>query len=77
MAQHLSGPAEPHGPSGVDHRRLGRYGPRDRQCVQGRRRRVVATDLGEHEDIGPGIEYRRYDVTSRAQTDQVIDERAG
>ena len=35
--------------------------------------RVVATDRAEHEDIGPGIEYRRYDVTSRADTDSVID----
>src|SRR5262245_12496063 len=35
--------------------------------------RVVATDLGAKEDIGPGIEYRRYDVTSRADTDKVID----
>ncbi|MBV8803674.1 MAG: SDR family NAD(P)-dependent oxidoreductase, partial [Sinobacteraceae bacterium] len=34
--------------------------------------RVVATDIAEREDLGPGIEYRRYDVTSRAQTDSVI-----
>ena len=35
--------------------------------------RVVATDLSKHEDLGSGIEYRRYDVTSRVETDQVID----
>jgi 3-oxoacyl-[acyl-carrier protein] reductase len=34
---------------------------------------TIATDLGEHEDIGPAIEYRRYDVTSRVHTDKVID----
>ncbi len=33
---------------------------------------VIATDMAEHEDIGEGIEYRQYDVTSRAQTDAVI-----
>jgi hypothetical protein len=32
----------------------------------------VATDIGEHEDIGRGIEYRSCDVTSRTQTDRVI-----
>ena len=35
--------------------------------------RVVATDRAGKEDIGEGIEYRRYDVTSRSETDQVID----
>lgn len=34
---------------------------------------VVATDRAEKEDIGPGIEYMPYDVTSRADTDKVID----
>jgi 3-oxoacyl-[acyl-carrier protein] reductase len=34
---------------------------------------VVASDISEHEDLGPGIEYRRYDVTSRSSTDTVID----
>lgn len=35
---------------------------------------VIATDRAEHEEIGAGIEYQQYDVTSRAQTDQVIDD---
>jgi len=35
--------------------------------------RVIGTDVAEHAHIGPGIEYRRYDVTSRSQTDKVID----
>lgn len=35
---------------------------------------VIATDRAEHEEIGPDIEYRQYDVTSRSQTDQVIDD---
>jgi len=34
---------------------------------------VVATDMAERADIGAGIDYRRYDVTSRADTDRVID----
>lgn len=34
---------------------------------------VIATDRGDHEDMGPGVEYRRYDVTSRPETDLVID----
>jgi 3-oxoacyl-[acyl-carrier protein] reductase len=34
---------------------------------------VVATDLGEQAEVGPGIEYRRCDVTSRTQTEQVIE----
>jgi NAD(P)-dependent dehydrogenase (short-subunit alcohol dehydrogenase family) len=34
---------------------------------------VVATDLAEHEDLGSEVEYRRYDVTSRPDTDRVID----
>ena len=43
------------------------------RCFQAAGARVVATDRAEHEDIGPGIEDRRYDVTSRAETDRVID----
>ncbi len=35
--------------------------------------RVIATDLGQHEDIGPGIQYRQYDVTSPEQTSRVVD----
>jgi 3-oxoacyl-[acyl-carrier protein] reductase len=34
---------------------------------------VVATDRGESEDLGAGIQYRRYDVTSGADTNRVID----
>jgi NAD(P)-dependent dehydrogenase (short-subunit alcohol dehydrogenase family) len=34
---------------------------------------VVATDRADKEDLGPGIEYLRYDVTSRSDTDRVID----
>jgi len=33
---------------------------------------VVATDIAEHAHIGDGIAYRRYDVTSREDTDRVI-----
>jgi 3-oxoacyl-[acyl-carrier protein] reductase len=34
---------------------------------------VIATDRAQSEDIGPDIEYRQYDVTSREATDKVID----
>jgi 3-oxoacyl-[acyl-carrier protein] reductase len=35
--------------------------------------RVIATDIAEEADLGRDIQYRRYDVTSRTETDRVID----
>ena len=42
-------------------------------ALHGAGARVVATDMHPHADLGDGIEYRACDVTSRAQTEQVID----
>ena len=73
MAQHLSGPSSLKGQVALITGGSGGMGRAVASAFTTAGAAVIATDLGEHEDIGPGIEYRRYDVTSRAQTDQVID----
>jgi 3-oxoacyl-[acyl-carrier protein] reductase len=73
MAQHLSGPSSLTGQVALVTGGAGGMGHAIANVFKAAGARVVATDLGEHEDIGPGIEYRRYDVTSRAHTDKVID----
>jgi NAD(P)-dependent dehydrogenase (short-subunit alcohol dehydrogenase family) len=73
MAQHLSGPSSLTGQVALITGGAGGMGHAIANVFKAAGARVVATDLGEHEDIGHGIEYRRYDVTSRAHTDKVID----
>jgi 3-oxoacyl-[acyl-carrier protein] reductase len=73
MAQHLSGPANLEGQVAFITGGAGGMGRAIANAFKAAGARVVATDRADHEDIGPGIEYRRYDVTSRAETDQVID----
>jgi 3-oxoacyl-[acyl-carrier protein] reductase len=73
MAQHLSGPSTLTGQVALITGGSGGMGRAIAQAFKAAGARVVATDMAEHADIGPGIEYRRYDVTSREQTDQVID----
>lgn len=73
MAQHLSGPPSLEGQVALITGGAGGMGRAISAAFQAAGARVVATDRAEHEDIGPGIEYRRYDVTSRADTDRVID----
>src|ERR1700732_4840594 len=73
MAQHLSGPASLAGQVALITGGSGGMGRAIANAFKTAGALVVATDLGEHRDIGPGIEYRRYDVTSRAQTDELID----
>src|SRR3981189_2230578 len=73
MAQHLSGPTSLTGQVALITGGSGGMGRAIANAFKGAGARVVATDLGEHEDIGPGIEYHRYDVTSRFHTDKVID----
>ena len=73
MAQHLSGPANLEGQVALITGGAGGMGRAIAQAFKAAGARVVATDRAEHEDIGPGIQYRQYDVTSRAQTDRVID----
>lgn len=73
MAQHLSGPASLEGQVALITGGAGGMGRAISNAFKAAGARVVATDRGEHEEIGPGIQYRRYDVTSRKETDTVID----
>jgi 3-oxoacyl-[acyl-carrier protein] reductase len=73
MAQHLSGPSSLAGQVALITGGSGGMGRAIATTFKGAGATVVATDLGEQEDIGPGIEYCRYDVTSRVDTDKVIE----
>jgi 3-oxoacyl-[acyl-carrier protein] reductase len=73
MAQHLSGPSSLQGQVALITGGSGGMGRAIALAFRHAGAAVVATDIGAHADIGPGIDYRRYDVTSRAQTDTVID----
>src|SRR5215475_12655559 len=73
MAQHLSGPPVLTGQVALITGGSGGMGRAIANEFKKAGASVVATDLSAKEDIGPGIEYRRYDVTSRADTDKVID----
>ena len=73
MAQHLSGPANLEGQVAFITGGAGGMGRAIAKAFKEAGARVVATDRAGKEDIGEGIEYRRYDVTSRSETDQVID----
>lgn len=74
MAQHLSGPANLEGQVALITGGAGAMGRAIAVAFKNAGAYVIATDMSEHEDIGEGIEYRRYDVTSREQTDAVIGE---
>jgi 3-oxoacyl-[acyl-carrier protein] reductase len=73
MAQHLSGPASLEGQVALITGGAGGMGRAISHAFKAAGAKVVATDRAEHEDIGAGIQYRRYDVTSRTETDAVID----
>ncbi|MFC4312608.1 SDR family NAD(P)-dependent oxidoreductase [Steroidobacter flavus] len=73
MAQHLSGPPSLAGQVVLITGGSGGMGRAVANTFKAAGASVIATDLSEHEDIGPGIEYRQYNVTSRADTDKVID----
>ncbi|SEB21846.1 SDR family NAD(P)-dependent oxidoreductase [Variovorax sp. YR216] len=73
MAQHLSGPASLEGQVAFITGGAGGMGRAISAAFKAAGARVIATDRAEKEDMGAGIEYRRYDVTSRADTDAVID----
>ncbi|SCK21644.1 3-oxoacyl-[acyl-carrier protein] reductase [Variovorax sp. HW608] len=73
MAQHLSGPASLEGQVAFITGGAGGMGRAISAAFKAAGARVIATDRAENEDMGAGIEYRRYDVTSRAATDDVID----
>ncbi|WP_137919287.1 SDR family oxidoreductase [Hydrogenophaga sp. 2FB] len=73
MAQHLSGPARLDGQVALITGGAGGMGRAISAAFQVAGATVVATDRAEKEDLGAGIEYAQYDVTSRAETDKVID----
>lgn len=73
MAQHMSGPARLNGQVALITGGAGGMGRAISAAFQAAGATVVATDRAEKEDLGPGIEYAQYDVTSRAETDKVID----
>lgn len=73
MAQHLSGPANLEGQVAFITGGAGAMGRAIAKAFREAGARVIATDRAASEEIGPGIDYRRYDVTSRAETDSVID----
>lgn len=73
MAQHMSGPASLEGQVALITGGAGGMGRAISAAFKAAGATVIATDRAENEDIGPGIEYMRYDVTSRADTDKVID----
>ena len=60
MAQHLSGPPSLTGQVALITGGSGGMGRAIANAFKTAGAFVVATDLREHEDIGPGIEYRRY-----------------
>ena len=73
MAQHLSGPASLAGQVALITGGAGGMGRAISRAFKDAGATVVATDRAEQEDMGAGIQYRQYDVTSRAATDKVID----
>lgn len=74
MAQHLSGPANLEGQVALITGGAGGMGRAISNIFNAAGARVVATDMAAEADLGEGIDYRQYDVTSRADTDRVIDD---
>lgn len=73
MASHLSGPASLEGQVAFITGGAGGMGRSISRIFHDHGATVIATDVAEDEDLGEGIEYRQYDVTSREATDDVID----
>lgn len=73
MAQHLSGPASLEGQVAFITGGAGGMGRAISTAFKNAGAIVISTDRAKNEDIGPGIEYMQYDVTSREQTESVIN----
>lgn len=73
MSQHLSGSSDLTGQTAFITGGAGGMGRAIAETFLKAGAKVIATDIAENEDLGPGIDYRRYDVTSREETDSVID----
>lgn len=74
MTQHLSGPPSLEGQVVLITGGAGGMGRAISHTFRAAGARVIATDMVDKESLGDGIEYRRYDVTSSADTERVIDE---
>jgi 3-oxoacyl-[acyl-carrier protein] reductase len=73
MSQHMSGPARLDGQVALITGGAGGMGRAISAAFLAAGAKVVATDRAVKEDLGPGIEYLQYDVTSRVETDKVIN----
>lgn len=73
MASHLSGPASLEGQVAFITGGAGGMGRSISRIFADNGATVIATDIAESEDLGEGIDYRQYDVTSRVATDTVLD----
>lgn len=73
MAQHMSGPANLDGQVALITGGAGGMGRAISRAFLNAGATVIATDRAEHEDLGDGVTYMQYDVTSREDTDRVID----
>jgi NAD(P)-dependent dehydrogenase (short-subunit alcohol dehydrogenase family) len=73
MPPHPSGPARLDGQVAFITGAAGGMGRAIAAALHGAGARVVGTDVHAHADLGDGVEYRACDVTSRAQTEAVID----
>lgn len=73
MSQHLSGPANLEGQVALITGGAGAMGRAIAQAFHDAGAHVVATDRADAGQLASGVEYQRYDVTSRAETDQIVD----
>ncbi|NYT59981.1 SDR family oxidoreductase [Alcaligenaceae bacterium] len=73
MAQHMSGPANLNGQVAVITGGAGAMGRAISNAFKQAGATVIATDIAPTASIGDGVEYRQYDVTSREQTDTMLD----
>ncbi|MET0543486.1 MAG: SDR family oxidoreductase [Variovorax sp.] len=72
--QHLSGPATLDGQVAFITGGAGGMGSAVAKLFAQAGARVVATDIAQDAKLGEGVDYRRCDVTSRTQTESVIDD---
>lgn len=73
MTQHMSGPADLDGQVALITGGAGAMGRAISNAFKKAGALVIATDLAQDETVGDGITYRQYDVTSREQTDALIE----